>query len=121
MHDLGTLGGNYSRANGINDDGWVVGLADDVAGIPRPFLYDGTSMRDLNEFIDPNLGWTLSLPRDINNAGQIVVRASHASEPWAHALLLTPIPEPAAAALLGLAIPLLQSRRPKGRYSNAVR
>ncbi|MCX5635302.1 MAG: HAF repeat-containing protein, partial [Planctomycetota bacterium] len=41
--DLGTLGGSYSRAIGINDSGKVVGLGD-ISDASHAFLYDGITM-----------------------------------------------------------------------------
>ena len=103
MTDLGTLGGGDSVAYGINDNGWVVG----GSGIPptvddpeRAFVYDGTTMWNLNDLIDPSLGYTLYYAYDINNSGQIVVEAANPDRAVC-ALLLTPIPEP----MTGCAIP----------------
>src|SRR5206468_6366749 len=52
MRDLGTLGGEYSYATGINDAGQVVGSADILTpssprSIQHAFLYEGGEMRDL--------------------------------------------------------------------------
>ncbi|CAN5560804.1 hypothetical protein BH09PLA1_BH09PLA1_00800 [soil metagenome] len=115
MLDLGTLGGNGSLARGINDDGWVVGNSYLPSNEPpvHGFVHDGTSMRDLNDLIDPASGWLILDAHDINNRGQIAAFASRASEPWGHAVLLTPIPEPAAVALAVLAMPVL-SLAPRG-------
>lgn len=113
MRDLGTLGGSNSQAQGINDDGWVVGnsyLAGDEPPV-HAFVYDGTSMHDLNEFIDLASGWSILDAHDINNIGQIVAVASRAGEPWSHAALLTPIPEPQLAMTGVVALPLLLRRR----------
>ena len=63
MSDLGTLGGNYSYANAINNSNVVVG----IAGIDpfndtlnHAFIYTGGSMVDLNTLLDASgTGWTL--------------------------------------------------------------
>jgi probable HAF family extracellular repeat protein/T5SS/PEP-CTERM-associated repeat protein len=67
MQDLGTLGGDYSSADTINESGQVVGvsrLADNTT--LRAFLWDG-SMQDLGA-----LTWTHSAAYDINDNGQVV-------------------------------------------------
>lgn len=97
MHDIGHLGGNSTQAFGMNDFGWVVGHSYTTESPPvHAVLYDG-ALHDLNDLIDPASGWDLRQSRDINNAGQIIALAVRDSEPWAHAVLLTPIPEPMAA------------------------
>jgi probable HAF family extracellular repeat protein len=100
MRDLGTLGGRSSEGEAINDNGSVVGNAYDADGVVQPFIYDGTTMHNLNDLIDPGLGWRITLAHDINNSEQIVATGTTADEPWQHALMLTPIPEPAALPLL---------------------
>src|SRR5260370_31679521 len=40
IRDLGTLGGRFAEAWGINDAGLIVGGADDADGRRRAFLYD---------------------------------------------------------------------------------
>ena len=49
LTDLGTLGGDYSYAFGINDAGQVVGYSDTAAGIPHAFITgpNGVGMTDL--------------------------------------------------------------------------
>jgi probable HAF family extracellular repeat protein len=112
MTDLGTLGGVSSVAYGINDSGWVVGDAADASNVRHPFLYDGGSLRRLDDLIDPSGGWTLNHARNINNAGQIAATAFTAAEPWSHAVLLTPIPEPTAAGgALGIVTAAVAKRR----------
>ncbi len=64
--DLGTLGGSYSRASGVNDEGAVVGTAEDTAGNLRAFLYVNGNMRDIG-----TLGGANSRASAINNKGQI--------------------------------------------------
>ncbi len=39
MTDLGTLGGDYSRAYGINDNGLIVGDSYTSTGYSHAFLY----------------------------------------------------------------------------------
>lgn len=72
--DLGTLGGLSSFGQGINDFGAVVGysfLSDNST--VHAFLYTAAAgMVDLNMFIAPTSGWTLTEGRDINELGQIV-------------------------------------------------
>ena len=67
MQDLGTLGGEVSSAEAINEVGHVVGSSR-LAGntTTRAFLWDG-GMQDLGA-----LGWTHSIAYDINDGGQVV-------------------------------------------------
>lgn len=78
------------------------------------FLWENGMMRDLNTLIDPNEGWRISKPNDVNDVGQIVALASRDTEPWAHAVLLTPAPEPAIFALIGF-IPFARPARSRVR------
>ncbi len=72
--DLGTLGGTYSYAYGINDSGQVVGTAyttsvDGAEYYQHAFLYSGNGpMQDLGTLP----GGTWSYASGINNSGQIV-------------------------------------------------
>jgi probable HAF family extracellular repeat protein len=69
---LGTLGGKYSMATGINNNGQVVGYADmPNSNDYRPFLYSNGKMSDLSSQL-PND----SFPTAINNAGQVVGRTT---------------------------------------------
>ena len=66
--DLGTLGGDTSRANGLNNHGQVVGEARTSGGATRPFLWDNTNgMRDLR-----GIGRGADSAKAINDAGQVV-------------------------------------------------
>lgn len=88
LTDIGTLaGGSDSRMFAINDRGQAVGSSDSAAGA-RAVIFSNGELRDLNDLIPGNLGWTLVEARDINDAGQIVgtgVVAGHL-----RAFLLTP-------------------------------
>jgi probable HAF family extracellular repeat protein len=72
MTDLGTLGGTSSEAKGINKSGQVVGWSDNSSGERRAFIYDSTNgMKDLNDLIPADSGWTIEEARAINSNGQI--------------------------------------------------
>jgi probable HAF family extracellular repeat protein len=104
MTDLGTLGGQYSYAWGINDSGQVVGEAYTTGDAAiHAFLYSGSTMTDLNTMIDPNSGWILTDASAINDAGQIAGKGMN-SRYQNHAFLLTPVPEPSTFTLLGISI-----------------
>jgi probable HAF family extracellular repeat protein len=112
MHDIGHLGGGVSYALAINDHDHVVGYSYIIDEIhTRGFIYDGSTMLDLNTLIDPALGWRISKANDINNAGQIIAIALHADDMTPHAVLLTPVPEPAAIGLAVLAVHAIALRR----------
>lgn len=73
MQDIGTLGGPYSYAFGINDGGKVVGRASTAgASGDRAFVYSKDSgIVDLNTSLPPGTNATLSYATGINNAEQI--------------------------------------------------
>lgn len=121
MQDLGSLGGTSSRANGLNNLDWVVGISDTSAAAGfdyHAFLYRGAGMVDLNDVVAAPDGWRLVGATDVNDAGQILARACPGDGACRAVRLdlLAAIPEPApvtlvAAGLAGLALPLLRRRR----------
>ncbi|HKC35716.1 MAG TPA: hypothetical protein VKB95_06625 [Chitinophagaceae bacterium] len=72
--DLGTLGGVKASAAGINEDGDIVGVADNASGQSHAFLYKDGVMQDLG-----TLGGAASNANAINNNGEIVGRSTLAN------------------------------------------
>jgi len=90
MTDLQTLGGTVSSASAINTDGHIVGYATDANEVSCAFLYNGSTMVNLNDFIPSGSSWTnLAAAEAINDAGQIAGYGYLADGSF-HAYLLTP-------------------------------
>jgi probable HAF family extracellular repeat protein len=68
--DLGTLGGNYSCAFSINDNGQIVGIAKDGTEDMRATLFDASGSYQNIDL--GTLGGRSSVAYSINNSGQIV-------------------------------------------------
>lgn len=114
--NIDTLGFGGSRAFDINESGWIVGDAfGDVEGnfVHRAFLYRNGEMVDLTTLIpsDGIQGWSeLVVANGINEQGQIVGWGTFNGAQTA--FVMTPVPEPATMAVLGLgAIALIRRRR----------
>jgi hypothetical protein len=125
--DLGTLGGTYSFAFGINSAGQVVGrihITDDSA--ERATLWNATVATDLNSFLDASTqsaGWYLRDATGMDDSGWITGTALNTLTTQVHAFLLTPILEPEIYAMMlaGLALPGLIARRRKQQALNPLR
>jgi probable HAF family extracellular repeat protein len=124
--DLGELAGGsgYSDAYGINDLGQVVGLSSVDPHSPgnglSAFLWENGTMYDLNDLIDPSVGWILTEAFDINNSGQIAgrgIRPDGTRGPF----MLTPVPEPNAGGLAVLSSMVLILARRKSMRTFRLR
>ncbi|NVM22049.1 MAG: DUF3466 family protein [Desulfobacterales bacterium] len=91
MTALGTLGGMHSHAYGMNDCGQIVGASLTVDKKMRAFLWENSTIINLNDVIDQDSGFTVVAAYDINNSGQIVGCGTINGKTGNHALLLTPI------------------------------
>jgi probable HAF family extracellular repeat protein len=80
--DIGTLGSDYSLANGINNSSQVVGYSDITDTTSHAFLYSGGVMTDLG-----TLGSDFSSATGINNAGQVVGYSDVTGNSASHAFL----------------------------------
>ncbi|MGE5096750.1 MAG: hypothetical protein ACM3SO_16560 [Betaproteobacteria bacterium] len=75
LTDLGTLGGQFSAGNAVNNDGVVVGGAAPSGFSPvHAFAYMDGAMRDLG-----TLGGAASTATDVNDDGVVVGRSQDAS------------------------------------------
>jgi probable HAF family extracellular repeat protein len=71
IKDLGTLGGNYSSASGVNSLGVIVGGSHLEDASSRAFKYENNSMSALANLSGGNHSWAYG----INNSGHIVGEA----------------------------------------------
>lgn len=128
MVDLGSLGGTSTRALGLNNHGWAVGISDVSIGAGfdyHAFLYNEHGIVDLNALIDPLGDWRLVSATDINDAGQILGQACNALTDECRSVrldLIPAVPEPATWLMLlgglGLFAPaLLRRARRRARFA----
>ena len=82
LTNLGTLGGGYSRANGINEAGQVAGTGAIANGDWHAFIWDDGVKTDLG-----TLGGSGSAANDINEAGHVVGRSWLTGGGWYQAYI----------------------------------
>jgi probable HAF family extracellular repeat protein len=70
---LGTLGGSFSIAHDLNNNGEVVGgsLTEGDESF-HGFIYRNNRLYDLNEHLEPGTGWEVLQALGINNHGEII-------------------------------------------------
>jgi probable HAF family extracellular repeat protein len=99
--NLGSCSGTVGYS--INAQGWVVGT-----GCNGPFLWNNSTIIDLNSLLPAGSGWVLSEARGINDLGQITGTGYYnGNYNDARAILMTPvsdIPEAATLALFGIGL-----------------
>lgn len=79
MHDLGTLGGDFSSPTAISSNGYITGRSKIASGEYHAFYWDGTTMNDLGTLGGPNSGGS-----DVDASGH-VVGSSQAADGSSHA------------------------------------
>jgi len=103
----------YGEIYAVNESGQMVGLmwdSDQEGAVEHAFIFDTENgVRDLNNLIDPQNGWTLIFARDINNSGQIVGYGEVNGE--RRGFILTPV-APSWQAMPGILLLLLDDSTP---------
>ena len=92
LKDLGTLAGDYSTGDDVNAAGMVVGASSYLGSTGQydthAFLYANGAMTDLNSFVDPASGITLTEAIGVTDSGYIL--ASGTTNGQTATFLLTP-------------------------------
>jgi probable HAF family extracellular repeat protein len=78
---LGTLGGSFSIARDLNNQGEVVGgsLTEGDENF-HGFIYRNNRLYDLNKLLDAAAGWEVLQAVCINNHGEIIAIGSHTGQ-----------------------------------------
>ena len=97
LQNLGGTG-EHNVARGINGSGQVVGARGNSGSRAVLFTDDG-GLQELNNLIDPSLGWVLLAASDINDAGQIVGYGFNNFTGQTHAVRLQPVTSVPACSL----------------------
>lgn len=100
MTPLGSLAAD-NTAVAVNNAGAVLGYSSTWGPHGTtyfPYLYQDGVQYDLASLVVNPAGWRVAGAADINDSGMIVGQACNAG--GCHAALLTPVPEPAAYAML---------------------
>jgi probable HAF family extracellular repeat protein len=101
IHDIGTLGGPYAWATGVNDLGDIVGESVLSDGSDAAFLYtNGGGMVNLSAIVSLPDGFSMGSASGINDRGQIIAQGVSSEDQAAHTFLLTPTPEPSTFVLV---------------------
>ncbi len=111
---LPTLGGTMNNVNAMNKEGEVVGTAN-LCTDPRQkcynqfvaTLYENGILYNLNSFLPPDSGWTLTSALGINDTGQIIAEGFFNGKPAGMLLTLADdppsVPEPGTFSFLLIA------------------
>jgi hypothetical protein len=107
---------NLGQVAGHQWELYLIDVESGYGSIERAFLWDEAGgMRDLNALMgivpDERNQLALAVPLDVNNAGQIVGYGPRGA--W----LLTPVPEPAGAAIVGFVASWMSLRRSRPQRS----
>lgn len=111
LTDLVPPGGASSQAIDINSAGDIIGMAYGEQG--GPFIWRDGLMGMLNDYLVPGSGLAIAEVSRINDKGQIL--ASGCRSGGCVPILLSPVPEPAAFALLIAGLLVLSQRVRRAR------
>ena len=100
-----------SGASGVNDLAQVVGgYQTDAAYDTAAFIWtQAGGMQNLNNLINPSLGWDLWNASSINNSGEIIGQGVN-PQGRIDAVLLTPVPEPSPFSLAVVLLTIFVAR-----------